>query len=242
MVLNPQNDPMGAAIRDYFENRTCQKLVVSSSLFEDDEMPVPHLFRTFPEMNELERTALLLCRGRVLDVGGGAGCHSIVLQEREGLEVTAIDVSPLSVETMRRRGVTCAEMADFFDFVPSCRFDVVLMLMNGMGIVGKLCRLPDLFLRLDELLSPDGMLLVDSSDLRYVFEDEDGAFDPSEFEGYYGEVDFTMHYGNISGRRFDWLYVDFMTLSQYASAAGFKAEKIREGAHYDYLAKISRSV
>ena len=100
MKINPEFDPMGRAIVDYFEQR-CEKspLVVSSSLFEDDVMPVANLFRTESQMPVLERRALSLCSGRVLDVGAGAGCHSLALQQR-GLEVTAVDISELSVETM----------------------------------------------------------------------------------------------------------------------------------------------
>ena len=237
--INPEFDPMGRAIVDYFEQR-CEKspLVVSSSLFEDDVMPVANLFRTESQMPVLERRALSLCSGRVLDVGAGAGCHSLALQQR-GLEVTAVDISELSVETMRRRGVADARCADFFTDDLSGKYHTVLLLMNGLGIAGNLERLPDLLLRAKSLLEPGGCVLADSSDLRYVYEDEDGNFDyDAETDSYYGEVDFTMHYAGIDGKPFDWLYVDFHTLSQVAARCGLKAECVQEGTHYDYLARL----
>lgn len=80
---------------------------------------------------------------------------------------------------------------------------------------------------------------MDSSDLRYLFEDEDGSFQIDLNGNYYGEVDFRMQYKQVKGNAFDWLYIDFQTLSLYASQYGFKAEMVEEGEHYDYLAAIT---
>lgn len=239
MLLNVSQDPMGTAIQDYFEKGKAQKLKVRSSMFDEDVLPVPHLFRSLPEMNGLEQTALENCSGRVLDVGAGAGCHSLVLQSK-GLQVKAIDISALAVDTMQRRGIQDAEVADFFSARFPHRFDTVLMLMNGIGIVGKLDRLPLFFRRLEEILAPGGCVLADSSDLRYIFESEDGTFDPYEFDSYYGEVDYWMQYGKVKGKRFDWLYVDFDRLKQAAQQAGFQVDLLRKGEHYDYLAKLTK--
>ena len=93
---------MGQAIRDYYETGRAGRLRVFSPQFDEDEMPVGTLFREEEDMPPLELKALDLCRGRVLDVGAGAGCHSLALQRR-GLDVTAVDISPLSVDVMRRR-------------------------------------------------------------------------------------------------------------------------------------------
>ena len=103
-TLSPNNDPMGAAIRDYQSKGKASRLRVLSSMFDEDEMPVAHLFRTFNQMPRLEQKALSMAKGRVLDIGAGAGCHALALQER-GLEVKAIDISPLSCEVMSERGV-----------------------------------------------------------------------------------------------------------------------------------------
>ena len=146
-LLPPQKDPMGTAIRDYHAKGTAKPLRVLSSMFDNDVLPVPTLFRGVDEMNRMEQTALHHAEGRVLDVGAGAGCHSLPLQER-GLHVTAIDISSLSVETMQQRGVIDARQEDFFTFAPDVAFDTILMLMNGTGIVGTLDNLPLLFDRL----------------------------------------------------------------------------------------------
>ena len=235
--MNSKMDPMGRAIADYHKNKKASKLRVLSPMFEEDEIPLTTLFRSYESMPEIERKALDLARGKVLDVGAGAGCHSIVLQER-GLDVTAIDISPLSVETMKGRGVKKVQERDFFTL--EGQFDTILMLMNGIGIVGTLERLPEFFKQLDKILASGGQVLCDSSDISYVFETEDGIIELPEEMTYYGEHSFRMQYKDTIGEPFDWLYIDADTLKQKAGRCGYAVELVAEGEHYDYLARISR--
>ena len=232
-----RKDPMGRAIAEYFKNNTADRLRVFSPMFEEDEIPLQTLFRKYEDMPYIERKALDMAKGKVLDVGAGAGCHSLALQER-GYDVTAIDISPLSVDTMRLRGVRDAQMQDFFTFEGS--YDTVLMLMNGIGIVGTLKRLPEFFRHLRHVLSPEGQLLCDSSDISYLFEDEEGHFDYPD-TNYYGEHVFRMQYKDTIGEPFSWLYIDKDLLAEEALKNGFLAEIVAEGDHYDYLARITRS-
>lgn len=236
-TLTEREDPMGAAIRDYFRQGKSAQLKVLSSLFDDDEMPVSHLFRSYHEMPPLEQRALNEARGKVLDVGAGAGCHALALQER-GLDVTAVDISPLSCETMKERGVANVECVNIFNQRFQERFDTLLLLMNGTGIAGKLSRLPQLLSRLKQLMTPGAQILIDSSDLRYVYEDENGVLDVDLDGAYYGEVDYQMTYRNIIGKSFDWLYADSVVLAECCRQCGLKYEILAQGNHYDYLARI----
>ena len=138
-----------------------------------------------------------------------------------------------------RRGVKDARVADLFDESFAGCYDTVLMLMNGSGIVGRLERMPLFFRRMKLLLAQGGQVLMDSSDLRYIYEDEDGAMDIDLNARYYGELDFRMQYKKVKGAPFGWLYVDFDTLAGYARESGFRAELVAEGEHYDYLARLS---
>ena len=233
--LSPNKDPMGAAIADYHRNGKAGKLRVFSSQFEEDEIPVAQLFRTFDEMPPLEQKALQLASGKILDCGAGSGCHALALQDM-GKEVQAIDISPLSVEVMQQRGVRQTCQINLFDAHYLEKFDTILMLMNGSGIIGKLENMGVFFNKMKQLLNPGGCIYMDSSDLRYLFEDEDGSFLIDLAGDYYGEIDYRMQYRQVKGETFDWLYVDFQTLSLYASENGFTAELVQEGEHYDYLA------
>lgn len=236
-VLYREGDPMGAAIMDYHRNGKAGVLRVFSSQFEEDEIPVADLFREFEDMPELERLALELAEGDILDVGAGSGCHSIALHKMEKRSV-AIDISPLSVEVMRERGVD-ARQINLYDESFTERFDTVLMLMNGTGIIGTLDNMPAFFSRMQQLLKPDGSVLIDSSDLRYLFEEEDGSLMIDLADDYYGLLDYQMQYKDVLGEPFDWLYVDFETLAFYAEENGFAAELLAEGEHYDYLARLT---
>ena len=257
-ILSADKDPMGAAILDFQKQGKAARLRVLSSMFEEDEMPVKHLFRSTREMPMLEQKALQLAKGRVLDIGAGAGCHTLALQEK-GLAVKAIDISPLSCKAMKLRGVKDAECINLFDPHLSSGihsrehqethseenqeqfeggFDTILLLMNGTGIAGKIENLPALFLRLKALLNPGGQILIDSSDLKYIYENEDGSFDINLNGAYYGEVDYQMIYKDVKGDRFDWLYVDFPLLKSIAETCCLHSELVAEGEHYDYLARI----
>ena len=228
---------MGSAIYDYHKSGKASVLVVHSSMFEDDEIPVETLFRSFDEMPMLEKIALKAASGRVLDVGAGSGCHSLALAHM-GKEVVAIDISPLSVEVTKERGVD-ARTINLYDEDFKEKFDTVLMLMNGTGIIGNFDNMPAFFTRMKQLLNPGGSIILDSSDLRYLFEEEDGSLMIDLSDDYYGLLDYQMEYDGVLGEPFDWLYVDFNTLAYYAEENGFNIELLAEGEHYDYLARLT---
>lgn len=236
-LLTTAHDPMGAAITDYYKTGKAAKLRVFSPDFDEDEIPVSTLFRTFDEMPAVEQDALRMATGKILDVGAGSGCHALALADM-GKDVEAIDISELSVEVMKARGVN-ARTTDLFSPSFQGKYDTILMLMNGAGIIGSLKNMETFFARMKQLLNEDGAIFMDSSDIHYVFEDEDGSMLIDLNGDYYGELVYSMKYRNITGPEFKWLYVDFDTLAYYASQNGFKAELITQGEHYDYLAKLT---
>ncbi|MBR5249275.1 MAG: class I SAM-dependent methyltransferase [Bacteroidales bacterium] len=235
--MESNKDPMGAAILDYHRYGKASKLRVRSSQFEEDEIPVETLFRDWNEMSPLEKKAIELCQGKILDVGAGSGCHSLILHKRSK-DVEAIDISPNAVTVMQERGLR-AKLYDVFDPSFTGQYDTILLLMNGSGIIGKIERLENFFQRMRALLSPKGYILMDSSDLKYLYEEEDGSYLIDINDNYYGEIDYQMIYKSIKGASFDWLYIDFETLAYYAKSYGFQAELVHQGEHYDYLAKLS---
>jgi len=233
--LPPQKDVFGFAVSDYAQNGWADDIIVNSSLFDPDVIPVDYLFRTFDEMPPLEQKAMSLCKGKVLDVGACAGPHSRYLKSK-GFDVSQIDVSPKAIELLKKDGFENAECCNFFGYQQS-GFDTMLMMMNGLGIVESLHSLDLFFQKLKMILKDDGQLILDSSDLRYLYDEEDMELCSCS---YYGEIDFKMQYNAMETDIFHWLYIDFETLEVYASDNGFKAEKIADGDHYDYLARLVR--
>jgi SAM-dependent methyltransferase len=226
-------DLFGKAILDYQTGNAPENLITETSISEAD------LFRSYKDMPKLERKAMQLAKGKVLDVGCGAGSHSLYLQNERQLDVTAIDISPNAIEACRLRGVKNAVNIDMMD-MPDEKFDTILLLMNGTGIFGKLDRISDYLQKLKSLLNPGGQILIDSSDIIYMFdEDEDGGkWIPSDVD-YYGEVTFDISYKGDKEETFDWLYLDYNTLQNAAHANGLECELTIEGEHYDYLARLS---
>jgi SAM-dependent methyltransferase len=229
-------DPFGHAIRDYFTTGIDAEIVVNSNYTEDERIPASYFFRTEVEMPEPEIAALKNCRGKVLDVGAAAGCHAIILQER-GFDLTAVEKSPLAAWVLNSRGIRNVVCADIFQFTGNS-FDTILLLMNGAGIGGTVDGLKKLLLHLKSLLNPNGRIFIDSSDIRYLFEEEDGSvwMDLAN-PAYYGEMEYEVFYKNEKDS-FKWLFIDFKLLSKVAGEAGYSCKKIEKGDHFDYLAQL----
>ena len=235
-------DLFGKAILDYQTNNATEDLITETTISEEDEMSVAYLFRSYKEMPKLEQKALQLAKGKVLDVGCGAGIHSLYLQNEKNLEVHSIDISNNAVAACKLRGLKNVQVQNILEMESSTsdhKFDTILLLMNGTGIFGTLKNTAQYLQKLKNLLKPGGQILIDSSDIIYMFDaDEDGAYEiPAN--GYYGELQFTLRYKGEKEDSFPWLYLDYNTLQNAAFANGLQCELILEGVHYDYLASLT---
>ncbi len=230
-------DLFGKAILDYQTGNDPEDLITETTISEADEMSVAYLFRDYKDMPKIEQKALQLSKGKILDVGCGAGSHSLYLQNEKQLEVMSIDISANAIQACQLRGIKNAKICDVMA-LENETFDTVLLLMNGTGIFGKLNQTAAYLQKLKSLLNPGGQILIDSSDIIYMFdEDEDGGhWIPSD--SYYGELVFTVTYKGEQEVPFPWLYLDFNTLRNAAHANGLQCELVTEGAHFDYLAKL----
>lgn len=233
-----QTDILGKALLDYQRGNYTEDIKTYSSLDEEDTLPLPYLFRGYDQMPPLEQKALQLCKGSVLDIGCGAGSHSLYLQKK-GYDVTGLDRSEGAIKVCKERGLKQTIRHDLLD-IEDMQFDTLLLMMNGIGIVGLLSNI-DLYLnKMKSILKPNGQILLDSSDILYMFEnDDDGGYWVPDDVNYYGEVTFNMEYKNEKGTPFNWLYLDFNTLKRAANYHGFSCELINNGQHNDYLAKLA---
>jgi SAM-dependent methyltransferase len=226
-------DVLGTAIADFYYKNAPAKLWVYDHFGPRVEMNVTTYFRTWPEMPPLEQIAIQECRGKILDIGAGAGSHALELQRRRK-DVTAVDISPLAVRVMEDRGVMNAIQGDIFEFGKG-KFDTLLLLMNGIGLVGDTSGLHRFLLHADQLLNPGGQLLFDSSDVAYLFEDR-----PLPKDRYYGEVACWYGYKGLKAAPFSWLYIDYHTLEKMAAEAGWRTELLFEDGNDQYLVRLAR--
>ncbi|WP_179336053.1 class I SAM-dependent methyltransferase [Winogradskyella costae] len=228
-------DIFGKALLDYQSGNYSVDLITSTNISDEDVLPLPYLFRGFSEMPKLEQKALQLAEGRVLDVGCGSGSHALWLQDK-GQNVKAIDNSEGAIIVAKQRGVSNVELKPLLEETES--FDTILLLMNGTGIFQELSEVASYLKHLKSLLNPDGQILIDSSDISYMYEDDDGGMWLDLNQGYPGELDYFLSYKGEKEVTMKWLYLDFETLKTACLTVGLKCEKVMDGEHFDYLARI----
>lgn len=231
------DDVFGLAFKDYMNGKSDATIIVKLDVAEDETLPAEYFFRDANRMPLEEQKALDMCHGSILDAGAGAGSHSLELMKR-GYEVLPLDISEGAVEIMKSRGLNNAICADIFEYQQK-KFDTILFLMNGIGMAKNLKGLGSLLKKVKMLLNPDGQILLDSTDLIYLFRDEDGSFLINLAGKYYGEVRYRLSYNGCHQKPFQWLYVDFGTLSDIADKSGFEAEMLMEGEQFHYLAGLT---
>ncbi len=231
-------DLFGKAILDYQTNSSPENIITSTSISEEDEMEVAYLFRSFDEMPAIEQKALQLANGKTLDIGCGAGSHSLYLQNERNIDVHSIDISKNAIQACLLRGLKNIRAIDVLD-LENEKYDTILLLMNGTGIFETLEKSTTYLQKLKSLLNPNGQILIDSSDIIYMFdEDEDGGkWIPSD--NYYGELTFSLQYKKEKEVDFPWLYMDYNSLQNAALANGLQCQLVLEGDHFDYLAQLT---
>lgn len=229
--MGKNKDIFGEAAKAFYYDGDKTDIIVQSPDFDDDSISVEYLFRNYEEMPLVEQAALQNCSGKVLDVGCSVGSHSLWLQEKN-FEVLGIDLSEGSVEIARKRGLEQFQVQDFYQLRKQ-KFDTLLFLMNGSGIIGRLKSIPEFFEQCRNLLNENGKILLDSSDLIFLFDEK-----PDPSEGYYGELEFQITYKNLKSESFPWLYIDPELLYEKAQKHRFTCKIIEKGPHFDYLAEL----
>jgi SAM-dependent methyltransferase len=229
-------DVLGNALLDYIKGDDKATILVGSDLTETEELCVSHFFRDFKEMPALEQKALSLCQGKVADLGAGGGSHALVLQQTLA-EVTAFDISPGACQVMKERGVKDPVQADI-KHLGNTQFDTILMLMNGIGLVGDLEGLANFLGEIKKNLKPGGCIIADSSDISYMFYDEEGYLCLDLNDKYHGVVTYEMTYKGQTGAPFNWLFIDYPLLEEYAGKHGFDCRFIQEDDHFHYLVEL----
>ncbi|MDB5249486.1 MAG: methyltransferase [Segetibacter sp.] len=224
-------DVLGQAIYDFYHNLPLGKLWIHNKYGPREEMPVNVYFREPEEMPDLELVALQNCRGKILDIGAGAGSHVLALQAKDA-DVTALEISPKACVVMEQRGVNKIVQQDIFMFEGD-RFDTLLLLMNGIGLTGNIATLKQFLQHANKLLKPSGQLIFDSSDVAYLYNGSIPGMDH-----YYGEILYRYEYKKQKTGWFNWLYIDAKTLTETAASEGWKTEILGKDEDDQYLARL----
>ena len=230
------SDPFEVAFNDYLGGKNDASILVHCNKGDDELIPISYFFRSFSQMPQIEQLALKICEGKVLDIGAGSGSHSLILKER-GIDVTSLDIKPGFVKIMQERGLNNTIQSDILNYKYG-GYDTLLMLMNGIGFTKNFKGLSAFLKQAKGLLNKGGQLIFDSSDLLYIYQNDDRSYLINLNDNYYGEVEYVVEYNGLKGAPFEWLYIDFGNLSFIAEESGFKCELLMEDDHYNYLARL----
>lgn len=239
--MNPKAmEPYGAALLAYFQGDATAQVLVRRDDGRETPMPISYFFREPSQFTTIEQAALERCTGHVLDAGAGTGVHSLILQQK-GLRVTAIDILPVAVEILQQRGVKDARCADLFDDAEA-RFDTILMMGHGIGLVETIAGLNRFLSHAHKLLSKGGRVLLDSLDVRVTDDVSNLAYQRANQQAgrYVGEIRMQFEFQGQQGSWCGWLHVDPATLNKLAASAAWKCEVITAGESGNYLAELTK--
>ena len=231
--------PFGMALRDYAQGETSAEMILERDDELRESLPASVFFRSPSEFSLLENAALDLCMGRVLDIGAGAGIHTLALQER-GFSVKAIDISPEAVAVMSERGVKKAECIDIFDYQTDS-FDTLLLLGHGIGMAGDLMGVDRFLTKARTIINPNGQLLLHSLDVTYTQDPIHKAYHEINIRAYryIGEIRLRILYRGHTGAQYSWIQLDPDVLKGHAKATGWDTNIIMQEEDGNYLAKLT---
>lgn len=230
-MLQMKKDLYGCFLSDYYYSKLKSDVLLHNNYGEVEELPVESFFRTEDDMPDLEIFALNLCKGKILDIGAGVGVHSLLLQ-KNGFDVTAIELSEGACEIMKTQGVKNIIWGDVTRYKEE-KYDTLLLLMNGIGFCGYISDLKIFLQQAKEMIKPEGQILFDSSDVAYLYEENE-----PESDSYYGEIDYQYEYNGEKGDWFSWLYLDQKTMQEIAFECGWHLQIIYEDEDEQYLGRL----
>ncbi len=232
-------DTYSRALYNYFNGLEPHSFEIIRDDGYSSEVPIS-MFFDGDSFSELELLALHSCTGKVLDVGAGAGRHASELQTR-GVDITALDKSKQAIMIMNQRGIGKTRWIDIMELSGE-KYDTILMLMNGIGIVGVAKNIDTYLQHIHKLLNTDGALIVDSIDVSKTTYPLHVAYRENNIlnSRYPGQQRLRIVYNGEKGDWFNWLHLSFEELSMHASSNNFLSEliKIEENGHY--VAKLQK--
>lgn len=201
-------------------------------------------FSEYKDWHKGEQRAIGYAGGRVLDIGCGAGRHSLYLQQK-GFDVTAIDSSPGAVKVCKLRGINKALVRPIegLDKFGPGSFDTVLMMGNNFGLLGNRRKAKSLLKKLARITAPGGKIIAGSLDPYKTTNPDHLLYHKRnrKLGRMAGQIRFRIRYKNVIGGWFDYLFVSQQEMQDILSETDWQVEKFIKSFGDTYFAVISKS-
>jgi len=242
-MLTELQDAYGRLIMDHWRGIKCTEIVERDDGYMDASGGPADYFQTFDEMSDDTRKALSFVCGRTLDIGCGAGRHSLYLQSI-GHQVVGIDISPLAVEVCRERGLNNVRVMSVVQIRPELgRFDSIIMFGNNLSLLGSPRRGPWLLKRLRRIVTDDGVIVGQTRD-PYQTDSPDHLVyqELNRRRGRMsGHVRIRIRYRIYKTPWFDYLFMSPDELAGLAEGTGWAVRETIPGADGVYFAVLGKA-
>lgn len=228
-TLQKSTDAFGQELLDYYRGEQTTEIIERDDGYIDAGVgSLRSHFTDYKNWFPVEKEAIKFTRGRVLDVGCGAGRHSLYLQKK-GFDVLAIDNSPLAVQVSRKRGVKKAKALPFEEvgtFKPNS-FDTIIMFGHNFGLFGNFDKARRLLRVLYRITTSKGTIIATTRDPYKT--------DSPEHKDYHkwnrargrmiGQLRIRVRHGLLASPWFDYLFVSQAELKQLLIGTGWRVKK-----------------
>ncbi len=242
--MKNHEDAFGHALLDYFLGEEAQIIIERDDGNLDVSGEPEIYFREFDQWEEYERIAMAHGSGRVLDIGGGAGRHSLYLQGK-GHSVVALDNSPLAIEVMKRRGVREVVLMPAAQISSKLGiFDTILMMGNNFGLVANKRRAKWLLRRFHSMTTNEAKIIattlnpLTTTDTRHLDYHERNR----QKSRMTGQVRIRARYRNYIGNWFDYLFVTLDEMNSITDETGWYVSEVIESEGPVYVAIIAKKI
>jgi SAM-dependent methyltransferase len=243
-MIKPQQDAFGRAMYDYYRGQGGFEIIERDDGCVDISYGPEQYLAPYPKWPAHQRRALRYARGRVLDIGCGAGRHALYLQEK-GFDVLGIDISPLAIKVCRGRGLKRARILSINDI--SARlgaFDTLIMFCNNFGLFGNPDRARRLLRRFHRLTPPGARILAESLDYRRTTEPDHIAYQKRNVahERLPGQLRIRIRYKRFCTPWFEYLFVTHAEMRRILAGTGWRIARFLNSDGPRYIAVIEKDL
>jgi len=240
--MKDDQDAFGMALYDYVQgNNDCEIIIERDDGYIDVEDKRVYFLES-KDWHHIYREAMRHVKGRVLDIGCGAGRHSLYLQDI-GFDVVGIDISPLAVEACRLRGLKDAKVVSIHEAdIELGRFDTILMLGNNFGLFGSYSGAKSLLKKFHDITFDHARIIAETNDpyqttnpLHLEYQERN-----RKRKRMSGQIRLRARYKQYSTPWFDYLMVSKPEMEKIINGTGWKISQYIESDPSHYIAIIDK--